>query len=181
MLKNWLKATIILYGLWLILSGHFEVKYMILGLIASMTIAFCCLPGLTVCNTKTGKTYGILEINVLKFTRYWLWLLLEIIKASFSVAAAVISPKMQINPHVITFDWTYENPVAVTMLVNSIILTPGTVTVDVKDDVRFIVHVLTDNAAEGILSGNMQRQIGKVFDETVVPDAFLQIETGGEE
>lgn len=166
MLKNWVKATAVLYGLWLILSGRFTAKYMTLGLLASVVITFCCLPGLTVRNGKTGQAYGILDLPLWRFIRYWAWLLWEIVKSSFSVAAAVISPKMHINPHIISFDWYYDNPVAVTMLVNSIILTPGTVTVDVKEDRRFIVHVLTDDAAEHILSGNMQRRIGRVFGES---------------
>lgn len=55
---------------------------------------------------------------------------------------------------------------ATVLLTNSIILTPGTVTVDVKDDV-FTVHALTQKAADGLLEGEMVRRIARLYDERV--------------
>ena len=41
---------------------------------------------------------------------------------------------------------------------NSITLTPGTVTLDVRDG-QFLVHALTTDSAEGLLSGEMDRRV----------------------
>jgi multicomponent Na+:H+ antiporter subunit E len=41
---------------------------------------------------------------------------------------------------------------------NSITLTPGTITVDVEDDV-FLVHALTQVGAEGVREGEMDRRV----------------------
>ena len=54
---------------------------------------------------------------------------------------------------------------ATSVLINSIILTPGTVTVEVSDEKHFVVHALTDDAAGGLLEGTMQRKIAELFGE----------------
>lgn len=167
MMKNWLKGTAILFVFWLILSGHFETKYVLVGLGASIVIARVCIPLLSI-KDRYDKLYCILDLPVMKFILYWLWLFTEICKSSFSVAKIVLSPRMKIQPQVIEFYCVYSNPVAITMLINSIILTPGTVTIDVRDDSSlFVVHALTDCAAEGLLTGKLQRKIGDLFGETV--------------
>jgi len=50
----------------------------------------------------------------------------------------------------------------VTSLANSITLTPGTVTVDVRER-HFHVHALTQSARDGIYEGGLERAIRFVF------------------
>ena len=54
---------------------------------------------------------------------------------------------------------------SVVVLANSIILTPGTITIDVDIDGVFEVHALSKNFASGLLDGRMQNRIAKLFDE----------------
>lgn len=170
MMKNWLKATAILFAFWLVLSGHFELKYVLVGFFASAVIARVCVPLLYIKDRFDGL-YCILDLPLLKFIGYWIWLFSEICKASISVARTVTKPRMDIQPQLIEFYCEYRNPVAITMLINSIILTPGTVTIDVRENSSlFVVHALTDHAAEGLLEGTMQRKIGKLFGEDVTID-----------
>ena len=44
-------------------------------------------------------------------------------------------------------------------------VTPGTVTVEVKEEKYFLVHALTDEAALGLMDGTMQRKIAELFGE----------------
>lgn len=166
MIKYWLKATVILYILWLILSGKMEAKFLIVGLAAAGVIAWICLKSLWILDEKKERTYSLLDISLWRFARYWLWLFVEIVKASLGVAKLVVQPKMPIDPQIIEFQWKYDNPIATTMLINSIILTPGTVTLDVLDGNHFVVHALTYDAAKGLLEGEMQRHIAAVFGES---------------
>ena len=170
MIKNWLKGTVILFAFWLVLSGHFELKYVLVGFLASVVIARICVPLLYI-KDRFDDLYCILDLPLLKFIGYWIWLLSEICKASISVAKTVTKPKMDIQPQRIEFYCEYCNPVAITMLINSIILTPGTVTIDVRENSSlFVVHALTDHAADGLLEGTMQRKIGTLFGEDVKVD-----------
>lgn len=166
MIKYWLKSTVILYILWLMLSGKLEAKFLIVGLAAAGIIAWICLKSLWILDEKRERTYSLLDISLWRFARYWLWLFVEIVKASLDVARLVVQPKLPIDPQVIEFQCSFKNPIAVTMLINSIILTPGTVTLDVKEGNLFVVHALTYDAAKGLLEGEMQRHIAAVFGES---------------
>lgn len=164
MVKQWIKAAGLLFILWLILSGHYEAKYLILGLLGSMVISYFSLPMLTIHSSIGQKDFNLLDIRFTAFFGYCLWLFKEIVKSSLNVCAAILSPKMKINPQVIEIDYIFNNPAAVTVFVNSIILTPGTVTIDVIDERIFRVHALTDAAAIGLMDGEMQRRISRVFE-----------------
>ncbi|MBR3755928.1 MAG: Na+/H+ antiporter subunit E [Firmicutes bacterium] len=167
MLKNWTKGTMILFAFWLILSGHFETKTLLAGIIASAAISRICVPLLSI-KDRYDEPYCLLDLPLVRFLGYWIWMFKEICKASFCVAKTVVRPQMDIQPQIIEFYCEYCNPVAITLLINSIILTPGTVTIDVRENSSlFVVHALTSHAAEGLLEGTMQRKIGSLFGETV--------------
>lgn len=167
MMKYWIKCTTILYIFWLTLSGHFEAKYLIIGLLAAAVISYVCVPLLFI-KDRNEEPYCVLDMNLLKFATYWIWLFKEICKSSFGVAKIVLKKKMPIQPQLVKFRCEYCNPVAITMLINSIILTPGTVTIDVQEkSTVFVVHALTDDVAKGLLDGTMQNKIGSIFGEHV--------------
>ena len=167
MLKYWFKGTAILYVLWLLLSGILKPKFLIAGFVTSLLIVFICMPSMWIEGRDGKNKYCLLDISLFKVAKYWLWLFMQIAKSSIDVAKIVISPNMKkkMNPQLVEFDCWYQNPIATSVLINSIILTPGTVTVEVKDERHFIVHALTDEAALGLLDGTMQKKIAELFGE----------------
>lgn len=167
MLKYWIKGTAILYILWLLLSGILKPKFLLVGFVTSLIITIICLPSLWIEGRDGKSKFCLLDVNLLKLAKYWIWLFFEIAKSSLHVAGIVISPDMKkkMNPQLVEFDCWYKNPIATSVLINSIILTPGTVTVEVKDEKHFLVHALTDEAALGLLDGTMQRKIAELFGE----------------
>lgn len=165
MVKYWLKGTVILYASWLLLSGILKPKFLIVGLVTAMFVAAICLPSMWIEGRDGKSRFCLLDVGFFKLAKYWIWLFIEIAKSSFHVAKIVMSPKMKINPQLVEFDCWYRNPIATSVLINSIILTPGTVTVEVKDERHFLVHALTDEAALGLLDGTMQRKIAELFGE----------------
>lgn len=152
----------LLFFLWVILSGKFEAKFIISGAVCSMIVAALCLPIMRV--RKGERSYFVVSVNPLKLFAYFLWLVKEIFFSAIDVCRAILSNK-HISPQLVRFRCSFENPSATVMLVNSIILTPGTVTVDVSDDDEFLVHALTDGAAEGLLEGEMMRRIARLYGE----------------
>lgn len=167
MIKNWIKTTIVLFAIWVILSGRLEPKFLIAGVVSSFVVAYFCQPLLWIAEEKDGKKRFLLSVSPWKFIKYWIWLFGEIIKSSLSVSSAIIRIKMPIEPHLIKFQCTYKNPVATVLLINSIILTPSTLTVDVEEGNTFVIHALTNKAAESLLTGDLQGRIGEVFGEEV--------------
>lgn len=155
----------LLYVLWFILSGRTESKFLMLGLISSMVIASLCQPMLYIDSRIDERKHFLFELHVLRFIAYWLWLFGEIVKSSISVCSLIVKKKIEIDPQVIQFQCHFKNPIATTLFVNSIILTPSTVTINVDENNVFTVHALTVDAAEDLLGGEMQRRIARVFDE----------------
>ncbi|MGN0732697.1 MAG: Na+/H+ antiporter subunit E [Emergencia sp.] len=150
--RTWIAASVLLFAIWIFLSGRFEVKFLMYGAAASVLAGWIF-----------AKINDEMGISIPAFIRYFFWLVKEIIKSAWDITKVVLSPKMNINPHLIEFDLDYGSDAAATMLANSITLTPGTVTVDIRDSKHFVVHALTDAAAEGLLEGTMQRKVAEVF------------------
>ena len=67
-------------------------------------------------------------------SRYWLRLLREIVVSNVDVVRAIISPRMPIQPHFLTVRTRQTTDLGKVILANSITLTPGTVTVDLRGD-----------------------------------------------
>ena len=154
---------IFLFCLWVIFSGIFQAKFLALGAASAAIISIITTPLLF--TERKGKRYFVLEINYLQFLKYFCWLLVEIVKSTFEVCRAIIFPKKYARQQIIKFYCPFENPMAIVLLTNSIILTPGTVTVDVTDDDYFVVHALTEVSAQGIFDGEMMRRIGFLYGE----------------
>ena len=164
-LSRFLWLTFGLFMVWAVLSGKFETKFLLIGFFSSLAISFICLPMLLIRNAE-GKEFFVFGINYPKFFIYFLWLCGEIFKSSLAVAAEIIKPRMDYEPRIVYFAMPFENPMASVILANSIILTPGTITIDVEDDGVFEVHALTAGAAEDLLGGEMQRRVAALFGET---------------
>ena len=89
---------------------------------------------------------------------YWPWLFVEIIKSNIDVARLILDPKLPISPTVIKVKATQVDDLGHVIYANSITLTPGTVTMDVRGG-TLEVHAITQDIAEGLLSGEMDRRV----------------------
>lgn len=158
--------SVVLFAFWLLLSGKFEVKFLVYGIASSIISAYVCMPLLLVPSKDGKKKYFAFGVNLGKFALYWIWLMREVVNANLDVERAVVRSEMAINPMMVSFKMPYENPMAHATLANSITLTPGTITVDVSEDGVYLIHALTDGAREGLLSGGMQQKIAELFGET---------------
>lgn len=86
------------------------------------------------------------------------WLLWEIVKSNLAIARVILSPSMPIQPKLIRVTATQKTELGKVIHANSITLTPGTTTLDVRDD-TLLVHALTDSSAQGALSGVIDRKV----------------------
>lgn len=89
------------------------------------------------------------------------WLGKEIIKSSLQVTRAVLSPGLPISPTVAEVDSKSRHPVDIATLGNCITLTPGTLTIRIRDG-RLLVHALTREGAEEIAGGEMNRRVARL-------------------
>ncbi len=148
---------LVLFGLWLLLSGFFTI--LLLGLGVGSVVAIVWMAHRMDVIDHEGHPIHL----TMRAFLYWPWLLMEIIKANFDIARVIVSRKMPINPTVIEVKATQETELGQVVYANSITLTPGTVTIDIDRDIM-IVHALTRDAAEGLKSGEMDRRVTNMED-----------------
>lgn len=141
-----------LYGLWLVLSGHFELILLTLGglsVIAVVVIAHRM--------DVVDREGHPMHLSWRGMT-YWPWLGREIVKANIDVARIIMTPSLPISPVMIRVDATQKSELGHVIFANSITLTPGTVAVDL--DAKSIgVHALSAAAAQELAAGEMDRRV----------------------
>ena len=148
-----------LYGLWLLLSAHYTPLLLTFGAVSSaVVVAIVHRLGLT---DEEGVPFHCLPL----LWRFWPWLTGEIIKANIEVMRRIISPRLDISPQLFHFAPSQGTTTGLVTHANSITLTPGTVTVEIEEDGRFLVHALTHEFAEGTArtaaGGRVEGEIGQ--------------------
>lgn len=164
---NWIGTAVLMMALWFVMSQQTEPKFLILGLISSITIASVCLRTLTMKGVRSGRDYYLFDVNIFRYIAYFAWLLVQIAKSAIYVARISVFRMSEVDPSISWFRADYDNPAARAMLANSITLTPGTITIDITDDGLFSVHALTDELREGLLDGSMQNKVAWLYGEAI--------------
>jgi multicomponent Na+:H+ antiporter subunit E len=93
---------------------------------------------------------------------YLVWLLWSIVKANLQVAYLVLHPRMPVDPVLLQFRTRLPRNLAQVIIGNSITLTPGTVTVDLKEG-RYTVHALVPKTAQDVIQGRLQKKVAAIF------------------
>ncbi|GAB4243643.1 MAG: hypothetical protein Kow00129_02930 [Thermoleophilia bacterium] len=156
---------VVLMTFWLALSGKLETKYVTMG---ALSVALVLWKGGDLLRTRYAAGYSrpsdLSEAfaHWLRFLRYLPWLLAAIVKANLQVAYVILHPRMPIDPVLVRFRTNLDTDMEQVLLAHSITLTPGTVTIDVQNG-DYLVHALTAPAAEGLVTGDMQNRVARVF------------------
>jgi len=78
--------------------------------------------------------------NALVFLLFYLY---KVFQANIELAFHILSPRLKMQPGIMKIPVSLKHPQAILLLVNMITMTPGTLTIDVSQDKRFIfVHFL---------------------------------------
>ena len=127
-MKSRIIVFILSFLIWLMLTGIQDVQEIVAGVIVAALVAIFSGHFLV---TSTKKNSFIKR--VLYGIRYILKFLWEMIKANLHVAWIVIHPRLPVRPGIIKIHSELKKDVSLTMLANSITLTPGTLTIDIDE------------------------------------------------
>jgi multicomponent Na+:H+ antiporter subunit E len=97
----------------------------------------------------------------IRIMRYFGWLLWQVVLSNIDVARRIWNPSLPIRPSWERLDTKVSTPLEKTLYANSITLTPGTLTTDVRED-HFMIHSLTPEAIEELRKGEMERRIRRL-------------------
>ncbi len=158
-LRNFAITFFILFTFWILLSGKFDYFHITLGVICSILVAYLS-HDLLFSNVRLGDA----RTRVRRFIEAGPWFQGQIFSANLHVAFLALSPKMPIDPQIIRFKTKLESDIAYVALANSITLTPGTITVDIRDG-EFFVHAIDKEVAYDLDTGEMEDKIAHVLME----------------
>jgi multicomponent Na+:H+ antiporter subunit E len=105
--------------------------------------------------------YGL----ALRSLTYLPWLLLEVVRSNLAVVRLILRLVLgfgsPVHSHLIRVKAGQSTELGRVIHANSITLTPGTITLDVRGE-GFLVHALTRSAAEGVQEGEMDRRVSRL-------------------
>jgi len=151
---------VILFIFWILMSGYFDFFHIPLGIISCTLVAYIS-HDLLFKDIKSKNKH----IEVIRFIKYLPWLLYQIVLANLHVAYLALHPNMPklIDPHIIKFKTKLKKDMSLVTFANSITLTPGTITVLIKEG-YYYVHAIDRFVAES-LPGDMEKRVGHIYME----------------
>ncbi len=140
------------FVVWLLWSGHYTPLLLTLGAGSCLLVLFLT------------RRMGLLDEEGVpvhltpRLLLYIPWLIWAIVRANVDVALRILSPRLPIAPRLLRIRPGQRTALGRAIYANSITLTPGTLTCD-ADGEEFTVHALTQEAADDLESGLMDRKV----------------------
>lgn len=143
---------IFLFAFWLALSGHYTPFLIIVGAACSVL----CVVVATRLGVIDSEGHPIHLLG--RALTYFPWLIWEIVKSAWAVTKIILHPKLPISPTMTVVDASQRTAVGLATYGNSITLTPGTITTDIKGN-RLTVHALVRDGALDLEAGGMDARV----------------------
>ena len=159
-LGHYLFVFVVSLFLWLLLAGSLQRQELIAGGLVALAVTLVAGPRLAI--------FGGLKLTLaapLHLLGYLLHFFAALVRANLDMARRVLSPSLPLNPAVVEVETRLQSPLGRLLLANSITLTPGTLSVDVREG-RILVHWVdcapgTDlEAATRAIAASFERHIG---------------------
>jgi len=125
--------NILLFVLWLILTANTQMANILVGMVVSFSI--------TILYVNLFKHSEFEFIHPTWFLIYLIVLAKNLLISNIQIAKRTLSKDMKLSPAIVAVKTNLKSEWKKLLLANSITLTPGTLTLDIKDDILYI-HVI---------------------------------------
>lgn len=150
-----LATFVLLFAVWLLWSGHTE------PLLIGLGVASCALVVWLSAKMELVDEEAYPFHLSLKLLGYIPWVLWQVVITNFDAARIILHPKLPIHSHLIRLNVNQRTSLGQVIHANTITLTPGTVTLDVRNN-TFLIHALTREAADADDTGDLDRRVSKL-------------------
>jgi multicomponent Na+:H+ antiporter subunit E len=151
--------------IWFALTDIKKFEEVAAGIVISFLVSL--IAGHMLVTTEKSKSPIMRFKSAVIYLFKFLW---EMIKANIHVAYIVLHPNLPIKPGIVKIKTRLTKDIAITVLTNSITLTPGTLTIDVdKQAGEIYIHWIdtftidTDQATKEI-GGKFEKNLVEVFE-----------------
>lgn len=151
---------VIVVLLWLLLVGNIQREAIVAGLIVGVFVTALMSPRLSImAGVRLSPRAPVALLT------YLIVFSVALIRANIDLARRVLSPSLPIRPAVVEVRTGLTSSLGKLLLANSITLTPGTLTIDVRDD-RILVHWIDFSpggdieSATRVIAESFERHLG---------------------
>lgn len=142
-----------LTAFWLVNSGYFKPLLLGFGFLSILAVVLLVRR----MKSRDGEIFPLI-MPAWRLPGYLVWMIGQIVVSNIDVAKRVWLGKTSLSPTLITVRASQRTDVGKVLYANSITMTPGTVTLSVRDD-QLEVHALTAELAEDLSRGGMDRRV----------------------
>lgn len=141
--------TVVLAVIWVLLVNRFSTGHILLGLLFGWGIPLF---------TRHFWPEPVRMARPLVLLRYLGIVLFDIVVANLTVARLILGRPKNLQPRFVELPLDLQTDLAISMLANTITLTPGTLSAQLSDDRRcLIVHALHETDSEALVKTIKQR------------------------
>lgn len=158
---KYLASFLVLFATWVLLAGY-DLYELIIGAVVSLIVS------IIISKSVQYKIDYKFPVKILVFIFAYIPLFIyQLLLANLDVARRVLMPKIPLKPGFVKIKTDLKGDFGKLTLANSITLTPGTLTVDVKDDELYVhtVEVKGDTPKEHRenISSAFEKLLGVIF------------------
>jgi len=151
-MKRAVVSVLVLSAVWLLGSGHYTVQMMSFGAASCVFVVFL-LWRMDILDSEGEPT----QLGIRPFL-FLPWLFKQIALSNIDVARRVLDPNMPISPELFEIEAHQRTDTVRVYYANAITLTPGTISIRLRDD-KILIHALTQEAADDVREGEMDRRL----------------------
>lgn len=163
-----LSTFILCYIIWILFTFTFSFEELIVGALVSSVVALFTarffIHDTPFYLFNSSKFAALIKYVFIIFPK-------ELWKANVDVAKRALNPSLTVNPGIVKIPSNLESEYALSMLANSITLTPGTITMDIAEEggknyyyIHWIDVTTTNNVKAGeIIKGTLENGIGRIW------------------
>lgn len=164
-MKRYILYSIPLALLWCFVHGSVTIENFLFGMVLGPFVIRPFKP-----LYKFGEEVSFKNIigRIPSGIKYFVVLIIEILKANIMVARIVFAPKIDIKPGIIAVPINTKTNGGITAIANTITLTPGTLTIDMSDDRSVLyVHCIDASDPDGIresIKNDLEKYVLEAFE-----------------
>jgi multicomponent Na+:H+ antiporter subunit E len=148
----------VLFCLWLLLTSSTSLQEVAAGAVLALAVAAVGYRGFTTRGLRMFSPRRLAHVVIYVPVFFW-----AMIKANFDVAYRVVHPRMPIRPGIVAIKTELKTDIGKLFLANSITLTPGTLTMDVRGEVLLIhwINVRDEDVerASQLIGGRFEKHL----------------------
>ena len=142
-----------MFALWYMLSANNEVFFIMSGIIVAAIVTSATINYLPEYHTK---------VKILPACRYLVSLFLDIITSGISVMKSIWTMADETQSGTIQVPLSDQDILHSVIYGNSMTITPGTYTIDIKRD-YLLIHALDKRGNEELISGQLDQDVGEIL------------------